>query len=320
MNILPYASVARPDHWFKNIFMLPGVALALFFQPALLAPGVWLRVAWGLAVACLIASANYVFNEILDAPTDLHHPQKCRRPIPSGRASVPVCWGMWAALSAAGLALAWGMNPGFGLAGLALWIMGILYNLRPIRLKDLPYADVLSESLNNPIRLALGWFSTGLAAPPPLSLALAYWMFGAFLMAAKRFAEYRNLADPERAARYRRSFGYYTEGKLLVSMFFYATLFALNGGFFIARYHFELILAAPPMAYTMAYYLHLSYKPRSPVQYPEKLFGARKLALLVLASFGVCTLLLFLDWPEFRQIFHSDFAHKVVRQAVEMQP
>ena len=95
MNILPYASVARPDHWFKNIFMLPGVALALFFQPALLTPGVWLQVAWGLAVACLIASANYVFNEILDAPTDLHHPEKCRRPIPSGRrrliSTSPMC-------------------------------------------------------------------------------------------------------------------------------------------------------------------------------------------------------------------------------------
>ena len=320
MNILPYVSVARPDHWFKNIFVLPGVVLALFFQPDLLTPGVWVRVAWGLVIACLIASANYVFNEILDAPTDLHHPVKCRRPIPSGQARVPVCWGLWAALSLAGLGLAWLMNPGFGWAGTALWVMGILYNLQPIRLKDWPYADVLSESLNNPIRLALGWFSTGLAAPPPLSLALTYWMFGAFLMAAKRFAEYRNLADPARAARYRRSFGYYTEEKLILSIFFSAMLFALNGGFFIARYHFELILAAPPLAYTMAYYMHLAYKPGSPVQYPEKLFRARKLVFLVLVSFAACTFLLFMDWPGFRRVFHSTFAHKLAPPAMESQP
>ena len=28
--------IARPDHWFKNVFMLPGFALAVFYQPELL--------------------------------------------------------------------------------------------------------------------------------------------------------------------------------------------------------------------------------------------------------------------------------------------
>ena len=27
--IKPYINIARPDHWFKNIFMLPGLLLAL---------------------------------------------------------------------------------------------------------------------------------------------------------------------------------------------------------------------------------------------------------------------------------------------------
>ena len=31
--------------------------------------------------------------------------------------------------------------------------MGTLYNIPPIRMKDMPYADVLSESINNPIRI-----------------------------------------------------------------------------------------------------------------------------------------------------------------------
>lgn len=305
MRIMPYVSIARPDHWFKNIFILPGVALAYFFQPDLISPISGLTVLTGFVVACLIASANYVFNEILDAPTDAHHPVKCRRPIPSGQVRLPVCWGLWVGLTIVGLILAWRISFLFGIAGTALWIMGVFYNLPPFRLKDLPYFDVLSESVNNPIRLAMGWFATGLLIVPPLSLALAYWMFGAFLMAAKRFAEYRDLADPERAARYRRSFGYYTEEKLLVSIFFYATFFALNAGFFIARYHFELILAAPPMAYTMAYYLHMSHKKHSPAQYPEKLFRARKLVALLTLSFAACVGTLFLDLPTFRGIFHS---------------
>ena len=30
----PYVQMARPDHWFKNIFVLPGAVLAVFFQPS----------------------------------------------------------------------------------------------------------------------------------------------------------------------------------------------------------------------------------------------------------------------------------------------
>ena len=86
--------------------------------------------------------------------------------------------------------------PAMGWMCLLLWVMGLLYNVPPVRAKDQPYADVLSESVNNPIRLAMGWYSTGTAAVPPLSALLAYWMFGAFLMAMKRMAEYRRMGDP----------------------------------------------------------------------------------------------------------------------------
>ena len=31
--VIPYVSIARVDHWFKNSFMLLGVVLAFFYQP-----------------------------------------------------------------------------------------------------------------------------------------------------------------------------------------------------------------------------------------------------------------------------------------------
>ena len=86
---------------------------------------------------------------------------------------------------------------------------------------------MISESLNNPLRLMLGWFVVVATKIPPMSVMIAYWMVGAFFMAAKRYAEYREIGDPERAAAYRSSFRYYTENTLLVSMFFYATSSAL---------------------------------------------------------------------------------------------
>ena len=150
----------------------------------------------------------------------------------------------------------------------------------PVRTKEWPYVDVLSESVNNPIRLLLGWFALVTDRVPPLSLAISYWMVGAFFMAMKRYAEYRHIGDPAVAAAYRRSFEYYTEERLLVSLFFYATACALFAGIFIVRYHLELILFVPLAAGLFAYYLQLGHAARQPGAEPgEAVPGARLLRL-----------------------------------------
>lgn len=300
MNISPYIRITRPSHWLKNVFVVPGILLAFFFKPDLLSWNAILTVLLGIVCACITASSNYVLNEILDAAYDRHHPEKRTRPVPSGQVSIPVAYSLWILLGILGIGGAFLISLPFGLSCFLLWVMGVLYNVPPVRLKDMHYADVLSESLNNPIRLAMGWYSTSIVAPPPLSMIMAYWMFGAFLMAVKRFAEYRQIGDPCRAASYRNSFSYYNEEKLLVSILFYAAFFGMMSGVFITRYRLELVLAAPLVAYAMAYYLHIGFKPNSPAQYPETLFRQKKLVILVLLAFAVCTGLLFYDVFSFR--------------------
>lgn len=303
MSILSYIHIARPDHWFKNIFVLPGILLAFYFKPDLVSGETFLMILAGFACACLIASSNYVLNEILDAPTDARHPLKRSRPIPSGQVKVGAAYMLWIILAIAGIGFAFMINIPFGLSGLLLWIMGLLYNVPPVRLKEWSYVDVLSEAVNNPIRLALGWFSTGLVAPPPLSMIIAYWMFGAFLMAVKRLAEFRELADQKVAAGYRRSFGWYNDERLLVSILFYAAFFGMTSGIFIIRYRLELVLATPLVAACLAYYLHIGFRPHSAAQHPENLFSERKLVVLVLFTFLTCAFLLFYDLAPFRHFF-----------------
>ena len=297
VKLLPYIKIARPDHWFKNVFMLPGVVLVDFFDAHVFTSHTWVGILLGLLAASLTASSNYVINEILDAGKDKFHPDKQNRPIPRGEVWLPAAYAEWFLLGAAGIGLGFFIAPAMGWMCLLLWVMGLLYNVPPIRTKDQPYADVLSESINNPIRLALGWYSTGTAALPPVSALLAYWMFGAFLMAMKRMAEYRHIGDPAGAASYRHSFEYYTEERLIESLCFYGALFGMLSGVFIARYKLELVLATPFVAFAMAYYMHLGFKPDSPVQYPEKLYRQRKLMLLTILAFGACAALLFMDIP-----------------------
>jgi 4-hydroxybenzoate polyprenyltransferase len=186
--------------------------------------------------------------------------------------SLPFAYVEWVLLGIVGLLLAAALNRWFFLSGLFLLVMGLIYNVPPIRSKELPYVDVLSESINNPIRLLLGWFAVSGKDFPPVSLLLAYWMIGAFFMTAKRFAEYRSLGDPAIAGAYRSSFRHYDEGKLLTSMFFYTTTFALFLGVFIVRYHLELILIVPLIAGFICYYFTIASQKNSPAQSPEKLY------------------------------------------------
>lgn len=80
LSLTPYLQIARFDHWFKNIFMLPGVVVALYAQQDLLSWQVGLRVFLALLAAGIIASSNYILNELLDAKYDALHPVKNRAP------------------------------------------------------------------------------------------------------------------------------------------------------------------------------------------------------------------------------------------------
>ena len=194
----------------------------------------------------------------------------------------------------------------FAFSALALWAMAIVYNVPPLRTKEWPHVDVLSESLNNPIRLCLGWFVLIPDRVPPVSLAIAYWMAGAFFMAVKRLAEYRDLGASGLAASYRRSFAHYTENRLLISLLFYATTCALFAGIFIVRYRLELILFAPLAAGLFAYYMKLGLRPNSPVQNPEKLYRDRGFLAYLIVCLAAFVLLMFTSIPSMYRLFNVE--------------
>ena len=300
----PYISIARPDHWFKNVFMLAGVMLAAFYAPDQLEGFRFGLLAAAVLATCLVASSNYVINEVLDAPTDRGHPVKCHRPIPSGRVRLPIAYFEWGLLAVVGAAIGYFVNSPFLLMLIALWVIGLLYNVPPVRLKDLPYLDVLTESVNNPLRLLLGWFVVTPNILPPVSLLVSYWMVGAFFMASKRFAEYRMINDPRVAGEYRKSFRFYDADRLLVSMCFYAVASALMLGVFIIRYKLELIVATPFFAGLFAYYLHVTLKTDSPVQNPERLYKERGLMAYLVICLGLFVGLMFVSIPRLYDLFN----------------
>ena len=303
MNLIPYVKIARFDHWFKNVFMLPGTVIAIYVSEDLLA----FSLIWNLLIALLaagfVASSNYVINEILDAPYDALHPVKRNRPVPSGQVDIRLAYAEWILLGIVGLGLAWTLGIAFFFSALALWIMGCIYNIPPVRSKDRPYVDVLTESINNPLRLLLGWYCTGIDVLPPVSLVAAYWMVGAFFMAVKRFAEFRRINNEKIAGEYRRSFEYYNQQRLLVSITYYGVAFGLFFGIFLLRYRMELILSVPLVAGFISWYIHMGFEKDSPVQYPERLYLQKGFVGYAFLCVIAMLALLFIDVPVLEEIF-----------------
>ena len=74
---------------------------------------------------------------------------------------------------------------------------------------------------------------------PPVSILLAYWFGGAFLMAAKRVSEHRAIVEAggtENLAAYRPSFAVYTQSTLVTSCLVYAQGFAFMMAIFLLKY------------------------------------------------------------------------------------
>ncbi|MDO4187702.1 MAG: UbiA prenyltransferase family protein [Lachnospiraceae bacterium] len=293
-----YIKIARPDHWVKNAFIFPGIVIAfLLVNVNITIPKFIFNFICGFFATCFIASANYVINEWLDAEFDQFHPTKKFRPVVSENMKFSLVMLEYVICIIIGVVLSLLINIPFLVVELILLFMGVLYNVKPIRTKDVVYLDVISESVNNMLRLLLGWFIVTDSLLPPSSILIGYWFAGAFLMATKRFAEYRMIGNPEQAGLYRKSFKYYTEVKLLVSSFFYAMCATFFIGIFMIKYRVQYILGMPFLFGLFCFYLSIAFKPDSAAQKPEKLYKEKSLLLYLLVLVIVLLILTFVDIP-----------------------
>jgi len=294
-NIKHYIKVIRIDHWFKNVFILPGFVAAIFMRGYVNIYD-FANIALAFILTSFVASVNYIINEILDAPYDALHPKKRYRPIPSGLVKIPallfIAFGFLAATT---IITTLQFNLKFIYSLGALLIMGLVYNIPPIRTKEIPYLDVISESANNPIRFLIGWYSLGVATLPPSSTLFAYWSLGAFLMTSKRFAEFRFINNPTNAAQYRRSFQYYSEESLLIAMIVYISLFMFLYGVFAVKHRIELLIAWPLFLIFIAWFFHIAFQKNSIVSEPERVLRKPFFLIFCIFTFLLAIILMKFD-------------------------
>lgn len=293
-----YLELARIDHWVKQIFVVPGVVLALLLTDAPLPSAGSLAAA--LLAVCLLASANYVINEWLDRHRDAEHPLKCERPAVRYDLKPGFLYALYVLLAVLGLGLALAQSRTFAVLGGLLLIAGLVYNVPPLRLKDRAFLDVIVEAFNNPLRLTLGWAAVDPTTLPPSSVMLCYWSGGAFLMTIKRLAERRYVVERSgeaTLAAYRPALARAGEQRLFeaASLYSLISVFALT--VFLVKYRIEYLLLVPIVAALFALYLAIGLEPESAAQAPEKLWRERGLVVTMAVLIGAFLALTWIDLP-----------------------
>ena len=248
-NVKLYLQSLRLERWPRSLAIIPGFIAVFILSPELIKAArpleLCFKLVLGFGLTWLISTANYIVNEITDAPYDKHHPQKKNRPLIQNQISPSKLLFLWSIMVTVAITAALLLfNTYFVLSLLALLVAGILYNVPPVRLKDVPFLDSTVESANNPIRFLIGWYIVQTSFPP-LSLLAAWWCFGNFLMIGKRVAEKKFLTEAE-SAGYRLSLKKYSHRMLMSFMIINGLLFVLTFSLFALEIQYLTFLWSLP--------------------------------------------------------------------------
>lgn len=174
-----YLRLLRPPQWIKNAFVFAGLLFGhAWHDPAKVEGALAAFVAF-----CLISSAVYVFNDLMDREQDRLHPRKAARPLASGEVGVPAALAIMASCAFAGLAIAFTMA-GWPLIYVAYIVLNLGYSLG---LKHVVILDVFIIASGFMLRLLAGTSSIGIV--PSQWLLLCGLLLTLFLGFAKRRAE-----------------------------------------------------------------------------------------------------------------------------------
>jgi 4-hydroxybenzoate polyprenyltransferase len=191
-NSFELLRLMRPYQWVKNAFVFTG----LLFGHAWHDPHLVTRVVIAFAAFCLVSSAIYTFNDIVDLEQDRLHPKKSQRPLASGQVSVSAAVMLAVLLAVSGLALAYAASPAVLVIVLGYVLMNIAYSLR---LKHVVILDVFIIATGFMLRILAGTLGVGI--PPSQWLLLCGLMVTLFLGFTKRRAEIIALTDDKAAHR-----------------------------------------------------------------------------------------------------------------------
>jgi 4-hydroxybenzoate polyprenyltransferase len=192
MNTFELLRLMRPYQWVKNAFVFTGLLFGHAWHDANLVSQVMIT----FAAFCLVSSAIYTLNDIVDLEQDRQHPKKCKRPLASGQVPINAAAVLAVILAVLGLMLAFIASPIVLVIMIGYALMNIAYSLR---LKHVVILDVFIIATGFMLRILAGTLGVGI--PPSQWLLLCGLMVTLFLGFTKRRAEIIALNEDKVAHR-----------------------------------------------------------------------------------------------------------------------
>lgn len=179
-KLWPLLISLRPGQWLKNAL----VFTAIIFNGQLTNENLFFRCLLGFFIFCLLSSASYLFNDLLDLKYDHLHSQKKYRPLARGSLKPMVAIQTALFLSLAGLVTSLLLDFGLFFLGLVFVVIHLLYSSI---LKKFAVLDILAIASSFIIRTFAGEILTGYHVPIWLMLTVVF--ISLFIASGKRRSE-----------------------------------------------------------------------------------------------------------------------------------
>jgi 4-hydroxybenzoate polyprenyltransferase len=174
---------SRPHQWVKNIFF---VGAPLVFARKIDDVAGLLHTATVVAGFCLISSAVYLFNDIVDVEKDRVHPLKRLRPIASGALSIHTAKLASVLFALVGISACWSRGSIPAIVATLYLLQNLAYSFR---LKHVPFVDVASIAAGFLLRVLAG--AAAIPVPPSFWLLTCTLLLASLLGFGKRAHELR---------------------------------------------------------------------------------------------------------------------------------
>ncbi|MDD3225901.1 MAG: decaprenyl-phosphate phosphoribosyltransferase [Clostridium sp.] len=186
MNLKYLLKLMRPKQWIKNFF----VFAAIIFSGKFSNMHILLLNIYVFVLFCLISSAVYILNDLVDAPKDRMHPQKKYRPIASGKVTKVQAIFLEVIIVIITLYISYIIQYKIFIVILAYYIMNILYSFK---LKNIVILDVMIITFGFLLRVISGSIPTNVQLSP--WLLLCTMLLALFIALNKRKSEIITLKD-----------------------------------------------------------------------------------------------------------------------------
>jgi 4-hydroxybenzoate polyprenyltransferase len=241
----------RPKEWIKNVFVFAGLLFSgKFNQSHDVLEAVITFVAF-----CLISSAGYFVNDLIDVELDRKHPKKRFRPLAARELSESAAKAIAPALAVVAIAIAFTVNWQVGLMVIGYGIAQVAYSLG---LKQIVIVDVMTLAGLFILRVAAG--ASAVDAHASEWLILCTGMLAAFLGFTKRRQE--AVSELHEGTSTRPVLEHYSLPFLdqMVSMVTTGTvisyaIYTVNSPIIGSK----MMLTIPPVVYGIFRYLYLIY-------------------------------------------------------------